>query len=58
MDEEELYRLMNEEDELYMGDSEEETASSKEKNNTGCFGILLAGIFIVSSFFAFLAYYQ
>ena len=50
MDEEELYRLMNEEDELYLGDSKEETAPSKKLNIFGCFGMfILAGILI--SFF-------
>ena len=49
MDEdEELFRLMNEEDDLYMGDSEEEeTAPSKKPNIVGCFGMLiLAGILV------------
>jgi len=50
MDEdEELYRLMNEEDDLYMGDRSEE--DNKKTSNIGCIGILLfmliaGGVFI------------
>ena len=50
-EDEELYRLMNEEDDFYMGDSEEEeTAPSKKPNIVGCFGMfILAGILLFST---------
>ena len=48
-EEEELYRLMNEEDDFYMGDQEEiveQRASSEKVNNTGCFGLLLCVVLV------------
>jgi hypothetical protein len=48
MDEEELYRLMNEEDDFYMGNQEEigeQKALSEKVNNTGCLGILIVRCF-------------
>jgi hypothetical protein len=46
MDEdEELYRLMNEEDDFYMGD-EDDNAST---GNAGCIGILLFVIFLLTT---------
>ena len=49
--EEELYRLMNEEDKLYMGDSgEEETAPSKRLKIIGCFGMFIFAGILVSVF--------
>ena len=54
MEEEELYRSMNEEDDLYMGYSEEEeTAPSKKPNIVGCFGMLILAGILVCFFVAF-----
>ena len=53
-EEEELFRLMNEDDELYMGDSEEEEiAPSKKLNIFGCFGMLILAGILVCFFVAF-----
>ena len=49
MDEDdELYRLMNEEDDFYMGDRDED--DNKKTSNTGCIGVLLFMLFSVGGF--------
>ena len=53
-EDEELYRLMNEEDNLYMGDSEEEeTTPSKKLNVFSCFGVLILAGILACFFVAF-----
>jgi len=48
---EELYRLMNEEDDLYMGDKEKENSDEKSSdlnsNKSGCVGIFICLIISV-----------
>jgi len=50
-EDEELYRLMNEEDDLYMGDKEkenlEEKSSDLNSNKNGCVGIFISLIISV-----------
>ena len=52
-EEEELYRLMNEEDDFYMGEIDEKAereASSEKVNNTGCLGMFFSiGILIMGT---------
>jgi hypothetical protein len=48
-EDEELYRLMNEEDDLYMGDLEEPQQlgeNSELSSNNGCSGVLLLTVFL------------
>jgi hypothetical protein len=51
MDEEELYRLMNEEDDLYMGDLEAPQQPDDKKpglpDNNGCAGLLLFAVVLI-----------
>ena len=49
MMEEELYRQMNEEDDLYMGNKEDD---GKKTSNVGCVGMLFLCCFLVVFLFA------
>ncbi|MDR1883091.1 MAG: hypothetical protein LBR26_09985 [Prevotella sp.] len=55
MDEdEELYRLMNEEDDFYMGDNELDEPSQSDLSNTnGCAGVFLFMIVLAISIFIY-----
>ena len=53
MDEdEELYHLMNEEDDLYMGDNDnEDKTSSPQNNNVGCIYLIVLAALLLGLFF-------
>ena len=50
-EEEELYRLMNEEDDFYMGNKEDDRENDNKKtSNIGCIGMLLFMLFSGGAF--------
>ena len=52
-EEEELYRLMNEEDGFYMGNKEDDRENDNKKtSNIGCIGMLLLCCFLAVLLFA------
>ena len=56
MDEdEELYRLMNEEDDFYMGNKEDDKEDDGKRTNVGCIGMLFLCCFLVV--FLFVSYF-
>ena len=50
-EDEELYRLMNEDDDLYMGNKDDNREDDNKKtSNVGCVGMLLFMLFSVGGF--------